>query len=337
MVFLWVALLATSTFSVGGDVVGESQLNHSTITYDFTNQSYGSNYGSSKYDDYFHVTSHLITQGVWVGDYDNLSITQTDLYQYNSNISYTTRVIFNLELAPSEDNDELLFDMTLECYKNGNLHEVTNVYLDNISFKVQKSNSSSQTWYLPAVYSRDNFQVNGGSLYSSVAMGDFVGLNDFVLQYDIHFLNDYYYDTFYDEGYDKGYEDAITNDENINFDKQQAYEQGFEEGKEAGVSEYLASEEHQENIETTQTIAHDIGYQEGYVAGLNAGGTAQQMNTIFTGILDIGLMPVNFFLKILNFEVFGINIGGFVTGLFTISIIVILFRMFFGGNGGSKE
>lgn len=186
------------------------------------------------------------------------------------------------------------------------------------------------------LYSRDEFQVNGGSLYASTAMNDFSWVDYFELQYDVHYLPEYFHDLFYDEGYDKGYSDAVTSDE-VDYAKQQAYQQGYEEGKTQGVEEYKDSSEFESLIEQHEEWSYNSGYQQGYGEGLTASGSVAQMNAIFTGILDVGLMPVNFFLKILNFEVFGINIGGFVTGLFTLSIIVMLFRMFFGGNGGKEE
>lgn len=108
--------------------------------------------------------------------------------------------------------------------------------------------------------------------------------------------------------------------------------------------------------------SYNIGYNEGYTLGLQQGDTqgyqrgysegytnAQADDSvpaiIFGGVLNIAMIPVNFFLAILNFEVFGINIGGFVTGLMTIAVIIILFGVIFGGrpaphggpSGGGKN
>lgn len=71
------------------------------------------------------------------------------------------------------------------------------------------------------------------------------------------------------------------------------------------------------------------GYSDGFRDADNQNSTAV---TIFSGILNIGLLPVNFFLSILNFDVFGINIGGFVTGLLSIAIVVIIVRFIFGSK-----
>jgi len=73
------------------------------------------------------------------------------------------------------------------------------------------------------------------------------------------------------------------------------------------------------------------GYQHGYNDGLRDGADYDDISlTIFTGILEVGLLPVNVFLQLLNFEVFGINIGGLVTSLLTIAIVVIIIRVVTG-------
>lgn len=105
-------------------------------------------------------------------------------------------------------------------------------------------------------------------------------------------------------------------------------------------------------------LGYDVGYSDGmntgnkagYNSGYNDGYTDAQADggvpaIIFGGILNVAMIPVNFFLAILNFEVFGINIGGFVTGLMTIAVIIILFGVIFGGrpapsggpSGGGKK
>lgn len=91
---------------------------------------------------------------------------------------------------------------------------------------------------------------------------------------------------------------------------------------------------------------YDDGYESGYGEGKNAGATeaaeyySQQDTTavtIFTGILNIGLMPINFFLGILNFEVFGINIGALVASFMTIAITLIIVRIIFSGGNGKDS
>lgn len=90
------------------------------------------------------------------------------------------------------------------------------------------------------------------------------------------------------------------------------YNTGFDDGMKSG-----------------NKAGYNIGYNDGYTDAQADGGVPA---IIFGGVLNIAMIPVNFFLAILNFEVFGINIGGFVTGLMTIAIIIILFGVIFGGR-----
>lgn len=108
-----------------------------------------------------------------------------------------------------------------------------------------------------------------------------------------------------------------------------SYQLGYDAGFDSGINQ-------------GDKAGYNIGYNDGYSAGQADGGVP---SIIFSGILNVALIPVNFFLAILNFEVFGINIGGFVTGLMTLAIIIILFGVIFGGrpapsggpSGGGKK
>lgn len=74
------------------------------------------------------------------------------------------------------------------------------------------------------------------------------------------------------------------------------------------------------------------GYSNGYSAGLNDGIKDNTIFNIFNGILNIAMVPVNFFLSIFNFEILGINMAGFVSALLTISIIIYLLRLMKGSK-----
>lgn len=74
------------------------------------------------------------------------------------------------------------------------------------------------------------------------------------------------------------------------------------------------------------------GYSNGYSDGLNDGIKDNTIFNIFNGILNIAMVPVNFFLGIFNFEILGINMAGFVSALLTISIIIFLLRLIKGSK-----
>lgn len=108
------------------------------------------------------------------------------------------------------------------------------------------------------------------------------------------------------------------NEEEYNY-SQTYYQQGYYQGVQDGINQ-----------------GQQEGYQQGYFDGYNEGITLDTNTaTIFSGIIDIGLLPVNVFLEMLNLEIFGINIAGFVMGLLSVAIVFILFKTFIG-KGGDK-
>ncbi len=80
------------------------------------------------------------------------------------------------------------------------------------------------------------------------------------------------------------------------------------------------------------TDGYKNGRADGYSAGLADGIKDNTIFNIFNGILNIAMVPVNFFLGIFNFEILGINMAGFVSALLTISIIIFLLRMIKGSK-----
>lgn len=75
------------------------------------------------------------------------------------------------------------------------------------------------------------------------------------------------------------------------------------------------------------------GYAEGYSVGYSEGMSADETaTTIFNGILNVALVPINFFLSVFNFEILGINLKEFVSALLTVSLIIIVIRTVLGGK-----
>ena len=108
--------------------------------------------------------------------------------------------------------------------------------------------------------------------------------------------------------FDSIIENAILRDSRLSFD--QGYYSGYADGNKYG-----------------QSVAYQRGYDDGYNDGFSADSTAM---TIFNGILNVALVPINFFLSIFNFEVLGINIKGLVSALLTIAIVIIVIRLITG-------
>lgn len=79
--------------------------------------------------------------------------------------------------------------------------------------------------------------------------------------------------------------------------------------------------------------AYEEGRTAGYIAGLAEGQQQDEtIASIFSGILEIGLVPINVFLAMFNFDILGINITEFVTALLTAMLVVYVVRIFIGGG-----
>lgn len=75
------------------------------------------------------------------------------------------------------------------------------------------------------------------------------------------------------------------------------------------------------------------GYQDGYDDGYQeAIDVDKHTATIFSGIIDVALLPINVFLSIFDFNLFGINFKNMVAGILTAMIAIILIRTFSGGK-----
>lgn len=108
------------------------------------------------------------------------------------------------------------------------------------------------------------------------------------------------------------------------------YNNGKQDGIQQGVTDYKNSQEYQDELQNQYDLGEQVGISEGRAEVIEQGQTA---TVIFNGIISVGLLPVNVFLKMLNLEVFGINIGALVSSLLTICVIIIIARMIFGKNG----
>lgn len=202
---------------------------------------------------------------------------------------------------------------TIYNYRNlGNYHSLdiqfqvvgdsaySNLYLYNLEVTFNETGLTSNTFTLPNVYflGQPNYYVDNEDGNYTVQIPNTGRGYELFISYDLGFLPSSFVDgSTYQNGYTDGYNDG--------------YGTGVDEG-------------------TSQ------GYQEGFADGLQEGiDRNSTASTIFAGILQVGLLPVNVFLAIFNFEVFGINIGGFIASLMTIAIVIIVLRIIIGAKTGS--
>lgn len=188
-----------------------------------------------------------------------------------------------------------------------NLNTLTNTYYTKNLDLFDVSQTSNYTRYKWYAYTDTAFE----SPYAYVPLAS--GTTGVVIAFYWTFKanqSDLYYEG-YDVGYAVGHQDGIVD----------GYDSAYQEG---------------------YTYGHADGESNGYSIGYNeALDTFNESNEVFVSsvasVLEVGLLPVNIFMTLLDIEVFGINIGAFVSSLITIVVITILLRTLFGGKGGKDE
>ena len=103
----------------------------------------------------------------------------------------------------------------------------------------------------------------------------------------------------------------------INIDYQQGYQNGFYEGERVGTQDTIASMEREvtDAYNEGYDLGHTNGYQEGVVAGNNKNMTLQKL---FWSVID---EPFAVIYRLLNFDVLGVNVFAFASGLVTLGLI----------------
>lgn len=115
----------------------------------------------------------------------------------------------------------------------------------------------------------------------------------------------------YSEGYNSGSGVGYANGVN----------DGFSSGYDTGYSDGVNSQ--QELISN----AYSNGYSSGYTDGSSED---DSIATIFSNIFLVAMVPVDFFLRVLNWEILGVNIASFVTALISVAATVIVIRLVTG-------
>lgn len=199
----------------------------------------------------------------------------------------------NIALYSTIVDNDPLYINTSACY----------YYDGNISYSGITNNDVYQIFY------------NWEDVYSSLTF-----LNTYT-DYDLYktyYLLDYdmFYnglrmlvgaDSTFNDGYSIGYNEGV----NVGYDN--GYDAGYDNGYDVG---------------------YDNGFNVGYDSGYNEGATQDETATaIMSGIVSIGFIPINFFLAIFNWEVFGINIAGFVSSILSVCVLIIIIKHVFSTKG----
>lgn len=113
----------------------------------------------------------------------------------------------------------------------------------------------------------------------------------------------------------------------------EGYNQGFDLGHDYGYNDGYV-DGHAVGYEAGEADGERTGYLQGYAVGYSdAESTDENINSIFMGIAEIGLLPINIFLSIFNFEILGVNITGVVSALMSLMLVIIVLRMIMSGKG----
>lgn len=189
----------------------------------------------------------------------------------------------------------------------------------NLIISCYASNSSHDDY----VSTIDHTNYNYALPRNSVSRGVSVTIPSSVFDSDLYFNFVFEYQLYDESTYN------ILSGYNSNTDYQQGYEQGYHDSIEDNRYEWEKS-----GYDQGYDYGYDVGYQFGFSDGVSTDSTRA---TIFANIFQVGMVPVNFFLAIFNYEIFGINLRDLITAILTISIIIIVLKSVFGNLGGNGD
>lgn len=205
---------------------------------------------------------------------------------------------------------------SLDVNFSGYIHASTFWYNDNVlicflNFTALSDMSFDNTWYAYP------YNIQTGQVYAT-RVGLFNDHQSFYFTYagnvcsddwstlglcltdnnTMYFIDstEHYFETL---GYNNGYDNGVTNG------SKDGYNTGYDDGYKKG------------NL---------TGYSVGYDKGVNDAG-----NYTFTGLLSAVIdTPIKYFQSLFNFEFLGINLSAFLTGLFTLCVIVTIVKLCMG-------
>lgn len=110
---------------------------------------------------------------------------------------------------------------------------------------------------------------------------------------------------------------------NLNFTDNTYYQAGYDDGYNQGI--YDGNES---GYEDGYNAGNTIGYEDGYNDGV-ANSNSYSFASLLGAVIDT---PVSAFTSLLNFEILGVNILAFVSGLLTLAIVIFIVKLCLGGR-----
>lgn len=209
------------------------------------------------------------------------------------NVTFNTIGLFNYQQGNAINGFKYSYDLQFGFTFTYNGYVTTrSVYVDHIELSTTSLNILSND-YLPNVLFNTTSSINTTLLSGTFNPDDYT-------QYEQGVQDGY------NTGYQTGYSDGYYNGNQVGYDS--GYSDGYSSGN---------------------TIGYNNGYADGLAYGTTSNGTAM---TIFSGILQIGMLPVNILLAMFNFEILGINLSAFVSAILTVCLTIIVIRTIKGGG-----
>lgn len=217
----------------------------------------------------------------------------------------------------------------VRCIGGISLYDSNNILIDSISI--------NRLLNYFKYYVGGSQVTSGGNSYNR-RLSSPLDVTDVVLFSNTQYIesipsdNQYYingYNTGYNEGYNNGFNAGYENGANDPASPiaGSSYENGYNAGLEQGYLNGTA------DLDAQVESSYSLGYSDGYEEGFDSNSTAV---TIMSGIFQVALVPVNFFLGMFNFEILGINLAVFIQALFTVLVTILVFKLILGGKGGGE-
>lgn len=273
-------------------VNGRSYLGRNSVSYNGI--TYGNGYASSDY----YVDFNLVSSSFIFGG----NIADINIY-FNGTLVNQSFSGFN-DLSSLGGNYAWIWYVTQRIRINYGTSDLYLYYPKNL----QSSSNALDYSLVVASSNTNNFpSVFTTGLVSSTSSRAIVSYTVDLTRsnYDLGYEEGY--NAGYDTGFNNGYTSGVSNGTDI------GYNNGYEAGYTAAIGDNQSS------------------YDSGYAAGVaESGNQSAVANSIFDGIIRIGILPVQFFLSVFNFQVFGINVSVIITSLLAVAITVILIRFITG-------
>lgn len=113
--------------------------------------------------------------------------------------------------------------------------------------------------------------------------------------------------------------------ESLNLTDNEYYNQGYDAGQTDGYNKGYSAGEN-DGYNNGYKVGNTIGFDNGYNKGLNDSNQYTFVNLIGATI-DA---PIQYFKSLFNFELLGVNLSGFLLGLFTLAVVISIVRLVLG-------